>query len=94
MKGMGSICCSDEENCRQKDKQAKRNKRERAKNNLLWPWEKDPGDAEENVTLWGSLSPHVSVVVPTDPCMRGFALEALQESTTCHLAVTRSCALR
>lgn len=59
-----------------------------------FPWEKDPGDTEENVTLWGSLSPHVSVVVPTDPCMRGFALEVLQESTTCHLAVTRSCALR
>lgn len=88
MKGM-----SDEENCRQEDKQAKRNKGKRRKKNLLWPWEKDPGDTEEDVSLWGSLSPHVSVVVPTDPWMRGFALEMLQESTTCHLAVTHSCAL-
>lgn len=31
MKGMSPICCSDEENCRQEDKQAKRNKRKRAK---------------------------------------------------------------
>lgn len=78
MKGMSSIRCSDEENHRQEDKQAKRNKRKRAKKNLLWPWEKDPRDTKEDVTLWGSLSHHVPVVVPTDPWMRGFALDLSQ----------------
>lgn len=42
---------------------------ERAKKNLLWPWEKDPRDIEEDATLWGSLSPHISMVVQTDPWM-------------------------
>jgi len=93
MKGMSSVCSSDEDTCRQEDKQSKRNKRKRAKKNLLWPWEKDPGDTKQDVTLWDNFSPHVSVVVPTDPWMRGFALEGVQESTTSPVAVIRSCAL-
>lgn len=48
---MSSICHSGEENHRQEDKQAKGNKRKRAKNNLQWPWEKEPGDTKEVVTL-------------------------------------------
>lgn len=52
---MSSICCSHEESCRQEDKQAKRNKRKRAKNNLQWHWEMEPGDTKEVVATGGNV---------------------------------------
>lgn len=50
-------------------KTSQENAMERAKKYLLSSWEKDPRDIEGDVTLWGNLSPYISVVVPTDPWM-------------------------
>lgn len=44
------------------------------------------------MTLWGSLSPHISVVVPTIHELI-FAREVLLESITCHSQDMQLCSL-